>query len=72
MRLSFTFLLMLSAGGVALTDLQHPVKTQSEAVRTMLRFAGIGRNSGKTANTARAARAMVAGLLIFSSFARTG
>jgi hypothetical protein len=67
-----TFLLILSSGGVAFTDLQHPTNTHRLAVAMMLRFTGMGTNAGRAARIARATSALVAGLFIFAPLLKTG
>ncbi len=42
-----TFFVMLSAGGVSLTDLQQPTKTHRDAVAMMFAFAGTGTARGR-------------------------
>ena len=46
-----TFFVMLSVGGVSLTDLQHPTNTHSDAVAIMFPFAGTGRARGSKVTT---------------------
>lgn len=69
---SLTFLLRLSSGGVAFTDLQQPTKTHRLAVRTMLMFTGTGTIAGSMVKAAKAVRALVDGLLILAPFSKTG
>lgn len=63
---------MLSSGGLAFTDLQHPTNTHRLAVAMMLMFTGIGTKAGNTARIARATSALVAGLFISASLFKTG
>ena len=55
-----TLLVMLSDGGVSLTERQHPTKTHSEAVATMLMFAGTLIANGSTVRTRSRSWAMIA------------
>ena len=55
-----TFLVMLSVGGVSLTDLQHPTKTHRDAVAMMFAFAGTGTAKGRRVKTKSNSWAMIA------------
>lgn len=48
-----TVRVMLSSGGVSLTDLQEPTHTVTAAVKTMFKLAGTVITAGATATTAR-------------------
>ena len=55
-----TLLVMLSDGGVSLTERQHPTNTHNEAVATMLMFAGTLSANGSTVRIRSRSWAMIA------------